>query len=227
MNKNDETKKKLVASVVLIVILSICLCITSVALVFSTVAIRNNNFYTGNIKLNLNDGKPVIEEYEFFFEPGMTVVKEFFVENKSTWEVYYRIYLDNISGGLADVLEVTIRKGDEVICTGTANELTRKKVPIMDDTLRMDQRETFTITFHFPEDAGNSSQNHKLNFDLCADAVQTKNNPYRLFDQQERKQNNDENIEKNLTRNQTIGCHSIDDCSSKYDDIYDCFGKNV
>lgn len=182
MNKNVDTRKKLILSIIIIIILAICLCITSLALVLAATTVKNNDFYTGNIKLNLNDGKPVIEEYEFLFEPGMTVQKEFFVENKSTWDVYYKIYFDNVSGGLADVLEITIRDGEEVIYQGTALELTRKQASVMDDALQMKQKKTFTITFYFPESAGNTAQNRKLSFDLCASAVQTKNNPYRLFD---------------------------------------------
>ena len=29
----------------------------------------------------------------------MTVVKDFFIENDSTWDVFYRLYLDNVTGG--------------------------------------------------------------------------------------------------------------------------------
>jgi hypothetical protein len=182
MRKKLDTQKKMILSVIIIIILTICLLITSIALVLATVTIKNNQFYTGSVKLNLNDGKPVIEEYEFLFEPGMTVQKEFFVENKSTWDVYYKIYLDNVSGGLADVLEITIRDGEEVIYQGTALELTRDEASVMDEALKTKEKKTFTITFHFPESAGNTVKNRKLSFDLCADAVQTKNNPYRLFD---------------------------------------------
>ena len=72
---------------------------------------NNNLFHTGEVKINLNDGKPVIREHEFLFEPGMTVRKNFFIENDSTWDVYYRLDLDNISGGLAEVLTVTGKDG--------------------------------------------------------------------------------------------------------------------
>ena len=98
-----------------IVVLAVCLCITTFALVYSTVAVDNNLFQTGEIRVNLNDGKPVIEEDEFLFEPGMTVEKDFFLENQGTWDVYYKLYLDNVEGGLADVLDVAIRDGDTVL----------------------------------------------------------------------------------------------------------------
>ena len=60
-------------SIVLAVILSICLCMTTFALVYATVSVDNNIFNTGKVEINLNDGNPVISEHEFLFEPGMTV----------------------------------------------------------------------------------------------------------------------------------------------------------
>lgn len=182
MDKKNKTAKKLSASVVTIVLLAVCLCITTFALIYSTVAVDNNLFQTGEVKINLNDGKPVIEEHEFLFEPGMTVKKQFFIENESTWDVYYKLYLDNVEGGLANLLEVSIQDGDTVLFNGNASALTREKVGAADDILRLHERRELTISFHFPEEAGNGGQNLCLSFDLKADAVQTKNNPQRLFD---------------------------------------------
>ena len=135
-----KTAKKLTGGIVAIVILALCLCITTFALVYASVSVNNNIFHTGEVKINLNNGKPVIQEHEFLFEPGMTVVKDFFVENESTWDVYYRLYLDNVSGGLADVLTITVKDGDKTLYSGTANELTRQNVLAADDTLKVGQR---------------------------------------------------------------------------------------
>ncbi len=180
--KQNKTSRKLTGSIVTIIILAICLCITTFALVYATVSIENNLFQTGSVELNLNDGNPVIHENEFLFEPGMTVEKEFFIENDSTWSVYYRLYFEQISGGLADVLEVTIREGDKELYTGTANELTRQNVVAADDILQIKEKKTLTIVFHFPEEKGNEAQNLDLTFTMCAEATQTKNNPNKLFD---------------------------------------------
>ena len=177
-----KTAKKLTGGIITIIILVICLCITTFALVYTFVSVENNRFHTGEVKINLNDGKPVIREHEFLFEPGMTVVKSFFVENDSTWDVYYRLYLDNVSGGLADVLTVTVKDGDKVLCTGTAGQLTRENVTAADDILPVGQRRNLTVTFHYPEASGNESENLDLLFTLCAEATQTKNNPNKLFE---------------------------------------------
>ena len=177
-----KTSKKLTGGIVTIIILAICLCITTFALVWATVSVDNNLFHTGEVKINLNDGKPVIKEHEFLFEPGMTVKKDFFIENESTWDAYYRIYLDDISGGLSKVLNITIKNGDKILYSGTANKLTKKNVIAADDTLKIGQRRNLTVYFHFPEDKGNAAQGFDLKFTICAEATQTKNNPNKLFE---------------------------------------------
>lgn len=176
-----KTAKKLTGGIVAIIILAICLCITTVALVYANVSVENNLFHTGSVDINLNDGKPVIQEHEFLFEPGMTVEKSFFIENNSTWEVYYRLYLDSVSGGLADVLTVTIKDGEKILYSGTANELTMPNVAAADDTLKIGQRRNLTAVFYYPADKGNDTQNLDLTFTLCAEATQTKNNPDKRF----------------------------------------------
>lgn len=177
-----KTMKKLTSSVAAIIILAVCLCITTFALMYSTVAVDNNLFQTGEIKINLNDGRPVITEREYLFEPGMTVEKKFFIENQGTWDVYYKLYFDNVDGGLADVLEVEIRDGDTVLLGGKISELTKAQVGAANDVLKLKERQELTVSFHYPESSGNVTQNQYLSFDMKADAVQTKNNPDKLFD---------------------------------------------
>lgn len=178
----NKTIKKLTGSMITIVVLSCCLCITTLALIYSMVSVNDNLFHTGKIKINLNDGKPVIEEHEFLFEPGMTVKKEFFLENESTWDVYYRLYFADIEGELSDVLEVSVQDGDRVLLSGRISDLTKDKSGPADDILKLNERRNLTVSFHFPEDAGNEVQQCWLTFTMGADAVQTKNNPDRLFD---------------------------------------------
>ena len=176
-----KTAKKLTGGIIAIIVLAVCLCITTFALVYETVSVENNLFHTGEVKINLNDGKPVIREHEFLFEPGMTVKKDFFIKNDSTWDVYYRLYLDNVSVGIADVLTVTVKDGDKTLYSGTANELTKQNVVAADDTLKIGEKRSLTVLFHYPEEAGNNTQNLDLTFTMCAEATQTKNNPYKLF----------------------------------------------
>lgn len=181
MADTQNTAKRLTGGIAVIIVLALCLCFTTFALVWASVSVENNLFHTGNVEINLNDGKPVIQEHEFIFEPGMTVKKDFFIENNSSWAVYYRIYFDNVSGGLADLLEITIKDGENVLYRGSANELDRGSVAAAKDELAVKERKTLTVYFHFPEESGNEAQNLDLTFTMCADATQTKNNPNRLF----------------------------------------------
>lgn len=184
-NKQNKTAKKLTRAIILAVILAICLCITIYALVLARVSVKENRFQTGVVDINLNDGQAVIKETEFRFEPGMTVKKDFFIENRSTCKVYYKLYFDDVSGGLADVLEITIQKGNEILYRGTAASLNRANVAAADDVLGStgaSARRELTILFHYPEAGDNSGQNQTLSFKLCADAVQTKNNNNKEFE---------------------------------------------
>lgn len=181
MSKKKITKK-LTVSIGTIVILAVCLCITTFALIYPNVKVEDNLFKTGTIKINLNDGKPVIKEDEFLFEPGMTVEKKFFLENQGTWDVYYKLYFDHVEGELSKILDVEIREGDRVLYRGKASELTKEQIGAAKDVLKVEERKNLIISFHYPKQEGNEGQAQSLSFDLKADAVQTKNNPEKLFE---------------------------------------------
>lgn len=182
-NKLDHTGLRLILSLVLLAALLAGLCVTTYALVRLSVEIPDNSFTTGKISIDLNGGEAVIQEDEFLFEPGMTVVKPFYLQNNSTWPVYYKLYLENVKGGLATVLDVTILDSDgNVLYSGTPAELSREAVEAVDDELGINQRREFTIRFYFPTERGNEAQNLNLSFNLSAEAVQTKNNDLKQFD---------------------------------------------
>ncbi len=178
----NNTAKRLAIGIVVAIFLSIMLCITTYALFYATVKVEGNYFKTGTISIDLNGGEPVIEENEYLFEPGMTVEKPFYIQNQSTWAVYYKLYFDNIEGGLADILDITILDGSEILYQGKAVELTRQNVLAVDDILLIGERKDLTIRFYYPKESTNLSQNWELKFDFCADAVQEKNNPNKEFD---------------------------------------------
>lgn len=179
--ERSKTGKRLTGGIVVICFLVICLCITTFALAYATVSVEYNIFSTGSVKINLNDGKRIIEEDEYLFEPGMTVDKEFFIENDSTWSVYYKVYFKNVSGGLADIIQITFLDGETELWSGTAKELDGVNVSGAERALEIGEKRVLTARFYYPPTSGNEGQNQIMAFDLCADAVQTKNNPYRLF----------------------------------------------
>ncbi len=178
----NNTAKKLAVSIAVIIILSLCLVVSSAALVYSIVSVEGNIFVTGIVSINLNNGVPIIKDNEFLFEPGMTVKKDFFILNESTCDVYYKLYFTNVLGGLADMIEITVCDGDRVLYEGTPAELDRKSVGAANDILKVNEKRDLQIYFHFPEEVGNEGQDIYLSFDFAADAVQTKNNANREFD---------------------------------------------
>jgi len=179
----DKEEKRIKSKIFASLLLLIALCITAYALFGeNTVTVEENYFQTGIISIDLNGGLPVIEEDEYIFEPGMTVEKPFYIQSASTCKIYYKIYFDNIEGGLADVLKITVFDGEKVLYEGTANSLSRENSKAADDTLMPGERRDLKIRFHFPEKSGNLTQDLRLKFDMCADAVQEKNNPERKFD---------------------------------------------
>ncbi len=182
MANNSKTAKKFTLSIIWVILLAVALSITTFAIVYSMVSVESNLFTTGILQINLNDGNPIITQDEHLMEPGATVKKDFFIENQSTCDVYYKLYFQNVSGGLADVLIVTIYDGDTVIAEGTPSELTRDNVTAAEAALSIGEKKELQISFHFPENAGNSAQDQTLSFDFAADAVQTKNNPDKTFD---------------------------------------------
>ena len=140
-------------------------------------------FYTIEpVSINLNGGKPVIEDNEYLFEPGMTVEKPFYIGNEGSWDVYYKIYLNNVSGEFADLIEITILNGKTVLYEGTAQSLTRDRVSVVDDILLSGDRRHLTIRFHLPDTAEILEENGNLKFDFCADAVQIQNNSNKNFE---------------------------------------------
>ncbi len=184
-NKKEPNKimRRLTICIAIIIVLAIALCITTFALVRSSmVSVEENIFNTGVVKININDEKPIIEEHEVLFEPGMTVRREFFVKNESTDSVYYKLYMDNVHGALSDVLEITIidnRTGDTIF-SGSPRDFTKKNAEPRE--LFLNEKRTFTVMFRYPETEGNSTQNKSMAFDMCAVATQMRNNPDKIFD---------------------------------------------
>ena len=88
------------------------------------------------------------------------------------------------AGDLANVLDVTVKNGDTILCSGKMSDLTRNNMQFIGSLPAKGaagSRLDLTISFYFPKDAGNTAQNGTLQFDLCADGTQVKNNPSKEF----------------------------------------------
>ncbi len=178
--KESTTLRKLTLTFISIFIIICTTIVTTFALVHEKLVLDENIFTTGTIDINLNDGKAVIDN-DMFIEPGMTLIKEFFLENEGTDDAYYKLYFKNIKGSLSEVLDIEIKEGEEVVYQGKIKDLTLEYVKPADDILKAGEKIDFELTIHFPEESSNVHQGAKLSFDLSADATQVKNNDNKEF----------------------------------------------
>ena len=180
--KKPKSAKKLSLGILTAILLSIGLSITTYALLYATVLVEENYFQTGTVSIDLNGGAPVLEESEFLFEPGMRVEKPFYIQNNSSFGVYYKLYFANTEGDLADVLQVTISEEEKVLFAGTIGELNQADTAAAEEVLQVGERKDLVLGLYHPKEKGNETQDKSLSFDLCAQAVQEKNNPNRDFE---------------------------------------------
>ena len=51
-----KTRGRLTGGIIAVIVLAVCLVVTTVALAYSIVSVRDNTFATGGVRINLNDG---------------------------------------------------------------------------------------------------------------------------------------------------------------------------
>lgn len=183
-NPNPSTRKRLTGGVLAVILLALCLVVTTYALVYYSVEVKDNYFNTGKVDIAIyGEAKNglIIDKEQFLFEPGMKVVKPFHIRNYTQWSSYCRLYFEKVDGDLADVLQITIKDaGENVLYTGTMTSLSnRTKADSF--VLSAYSVSDYTMEFYFPTTAGNEVQDKTLTFTLSADATQMKNNPNREF----------------------------------------------
>lgn len=172
----------LTTSIVTIIILAACLCVTSFVLIHATLTSRGNLFSTGTVKINLNGGETILREDEFLMDSGMGIEKDFYVENLSDCGVWYRLYFEHVEGELSQYLDVKILDQETILASGKMFELTREKVSAYDQPLESGEKKILTLSLQLPEDVGNEAMGQFLIFDFGIEAVQTRNNPDKKFD---------------------------------------------
>ena len=186
MPPSTKTAKKLTGSVIAIIILTVCLAITSSALTSITFMVSDNSFSTGVIDIDISGSgvdKRIINGEAI--APGMTITKTFTITNNSTDDVYYKLYFENISGGLKDLIEVTIKDGTtalpgyekRILSTLTEKNVQAVNVPIpKSNAADADaHQKTLTISFYLPSDVEKGAYTLDLSFDFSVRAVQSRN----------------------------------------------------
>ena len=187
MRSNYNLYYRLTSGIAAVILLTIGLMVTSYALVLSTISVKENTFMTGDVSIDLNGGKSILgretdDEFikNLLMEPGATIIRNFYIKNNSSCDVYYRIYMEDISGDLSDILELTIREGNAILFCGHPSALTRQAFTT--STLRQGETKNLTAEFYYPEYADNRGQGKELNFTLCAEATQVPNNSNQQFE---------------------------------------------
>lgn len=199
MRNKSKTAKRLTGSIILIVVLALCLCLTTLAIVYDAmVSVENNIFTTGRVEINLNDGKAVYpEEMPLQVEPGATDQNEFFLKSEGTVSAYYRLYFsfnfDTENGELtqkglaekklAENLDVKIcKKGEKTpLYESKMIDFVKENAKAAEDVLDGDETQWFDIFVTLPESCKDDTMALTLTFNIHADAVQTKNNDGKSF----------------------------------------------
>ena len=179
--KAQNISRRLTASIIVIILLISALSVTTFMLVVTTVSTDGHMFSTGNVRLNLNDGKAVIRESDCLIEPGKTIEKSFTVENLSTCDVWYKFYFENVDGELSDFIDIKVKDGETVLLSGKISDLTEENTVACPEGLSVGERKNLTISFHFDVNGADELQNEFISFDFSAKAVQMRNNPDKKF----------------------------------------------
>ena len=130
---------------------------------------------TANVSINTKDGAPILSQYEFDDWNG--VEEPFFIQNDSTVSVYARLYLDNVSGSLADSVTVSVYDGDTNFGAVWNKGAGGRLFVALPNVLRVNERMDLTVIFSVE-----SGAHGEMQFELACDVVQTKNNPERIYD---------------------------------------------
>lgn len=178
----NQTKKKVYGSVAAILVLFSMLALTTYALIHSMVSVDANQFEMGTVKIELNHGETIFDGSDMNIEPGYSVKKDFTIENLGTVDVYYRLYLENVTGELYSALTFEIYDGDELLFSGKAQDLNKENPCVGNLPLAADETRTLTAVVKMDEYAGNDYQNGGITFDMTAEAVQVRNNPDKSFE---------------------------------------------
>ena len=183
---SNNSNRKIYTRIGVIAVLSLMLAATTYALISSVVTITDNSFQTGRIKIDLNGGKPVFATAKgshLNIEPGQTIKSDFYIENEGSADAWYRLYIQDATGELSDVLIFTISdENGNILYSGKASDIDKSKPFTDDNPLTPGEIRFFTMTVKMPESAGNEYQNEDLSFDITADAVQVRNNEGKEFE---------------------------------------------
>lgn len=165
---NEKTVNKLYIYAIILAVIFACLFAASFAVSWSSTTANAAVYSSANAveNIDINGGKQIIGDDEFILEPGMTISKDYYIINNGEAPAYYGFA--DVSGKLAGAIDITLESSGKVVFSGKAEKLNEIE-GFTDDLIPAGDRRDFTITFSYPENAGNKTQNQELNFTLISD----------------------------------------------------------
>lgn len=130
---------------------------------------------TADVSINMNNGRPILSQYDYDNWSG--VEKPFFIMNDSTVPVYARLYLNNVSGSLADSVTVSVYDGDTNLGAVWNKGAGGRLFVALPNVLRIDESKELTVVFSVE-----SGAHGEMQFELACDIVQTTNNSEHIYD---------------------------------------------
>lgn len=173
-----KQKMILTAAAVIIALLGIVLSYAIFSV--NVVSEKDVRLSQGSFNIVLNDGKPVLGD-DILFEPGMTIRKDFTLENKGTTNSFYKIYFSELPMEVAELINVSILDGTQTLASSTLYEMTKENAIIMNDNLLAGEKEVFTLCLELTEEIENVEQGMEYVLDMFVEAAQRDNNPEAEF----------------------------------------------
>ena len=132
---------------------------------------------TADVSINMNDGRPILSQYDYDNWNG--VAEQFFITNDSTVSVYARLYLDDVSGSLADSVTVSVCDYEDGTNFGAVwnKGAGGRLFAALPNALGIGQRKDLTVAFSVE-----SGAHGEMQFTLACDIVQTTNNSEHIYD---------------------------------------------
>lgn len=140
----------------------------------TSIVVPNNQFETGGVVIDLNDGEKVFKDS--YITPGEIITKQITIKNVGSASVNYKLYLKNVRGLLKEDIVFNFYYQNLLIKTVHPSDFTAHNPLYSNQPLESNSKITYTLEVLMPEQIGNYSEQQFLDFDIVLDAIQAKNN---------------------------------------------------
>ncbi len=155
--------------------------LTITAIILFSCSLNRVGFFRANkVEISFNDGKSLMES-PAVLSPGETWSKHTFIENTGKSSVYYRFYLIDMEGDLKYDVQLCVMLNGNVCFEGLATDFNVKNAVVGEDVLSKGEKADILIVVFLSDDNSVNDKSVNFSFDIKVDAVQSKNNPKKVF----------------------------------------------